>query len=108
MAQLFATLVVAILTVPTTLEPTTREHFHGLNDWRIETQGTQRVVVNRRRDGMTSCMRAPLLQEPGAYGAAYPAALGTSRPTAAAVRAGMRQRAIRVRQVQTAGPPIFS
>jgi SAM-dependent methyltransferase len=42
---------VAILTVPTTLEPATREHFHDLHDWRIETEGKQRVVVNRRRDG---------------------------------------------------------
>jgi SAM-dependent methyltransferase len=42
---------VAILTVPTTMEPATREHFHDLHDWRIETEGKQRVVVNRRRDG---------------------------------------------------------
>ena len=42
---------VAVLTVPTTLEPATREHFHDLHDWRIETEGKQRVVVNRRRDG---------------------------------------------------------
>ena len=42
---------VAILTVPTTLEPATREHFPDLHDWRIETEGEQRVVVNRRRDG---------------------------------------------------------
>jgi 2-polyprenyl-3-methyl-5-hydroxy-6-metoxy-1,4-benzoquinol methylase len=42
---------VAILTVPASLQPATREHFHDLHDWRIETEGSQRVVVNRRRDG---------------------------------------------------------
>jgi SAM-dependent methyltransferase len=42
---------VAILTVPTTMEPATREHFHDLHDWRIEGNGKQRVVINRRRDG---------------------------------------------------------
>jgi SAM-dependent methyltransferase len=42
---------VAILTVPTSLDPATREHFPGLHDWHIEKEGKQRVVVNRRRDG---------------------------------------------------------
>ena len=42
---------VAILTVPTSLEPATREHFPHLHDWRIETKGEQRIVVNRRHDG---------------------------------------------------------
>lgn len=42
---------VAILTVPATLEPATCEHFHDLHDWRIEKEGKQRVLVNRRRDG---------------------------------------------------------
>jgi SAM-dependent methyltransferase len=42
---------VAILTVPTLLEPATREHFPNLYDWRIETDAEKRVLVNRRRDG---------------------------------------------------------
>ncbi len=42
---------VAILTVPTSLQPTNREHFPDLHDWRIETEGQRRAVVNRRRDG---------------------------------------------------------
>jgi len=42
---------VAILTVPTTLDPATHEHFHDLHDWRIKSEGKQRVVVNQRRDG---------------------------------------------------------
>jgi SAM-dependent methyltransferase len=43
---------VAILTVPASLEPATHEHFPALHEWRIEGEGKQRVVVNRRRDGM--------------------------------------------------------
>ena len=42
---------VALLTVPTTLDPATREHFPHLHDWRIEGEGAGRVLVNRRRDG---------------------------------------------------------
>ncbi len=41
----------AILTVPTTLEPATAEHFPNLHQWQIEGVGQQQVVVNRRRDG---------------------------------------------------------
>jgi SAM-dependent methyltransferase len=42
---------VAVLTVPTSLEPATREHFPDIYDWRIATEGKNRVLVNRRRDG---------------------------------------------------------
>jgi SAM-dependent methyltransferase len=41
----------AFLTVPTSLEPDTREHFPHLDDWRIEGEGAKRVLVNRRLDG---------------------------------------------------------
>ncbi len=43
---------VAILTVPTTLDPTNREHFPALKEWRIENQNGQRVLINRRNDGV--------------------------------------------------------
>jgi SAM-dependent methyltransferase len=43
---------VAILTVPCSLEPATREHFADLHDWRIDaTDDRRRVLINRRRDG---------------------------------------------------------
>ncbi len=43
---------VAILTVPCSLEPTTREHFVDLHDWRIDTTDDKhRVLIDRRRDG---------------------------------------------------------
>lgn len=42
---------VAILTVPTTLDPATREHFPHLHEWRIETENEKRFLINRRRDG---------------------------------------------------------
>jgi SAM-dependent methyltransferase len=42
---------VAILTVPTSLEPATREHFPQLHDWRIEGENADRVLVNRRSNG---------------------------------------------------------
>ncbi len=42
---------VLFLTVPTTLEPATREHFPHLHQWRIEGDATHRVLVNQRRDG---------------------------------------------------------
>jgi 2-polyprenyl-3-methyl-5-hydroxy-6-metoxy-1,4-benzoquinol methylase len=40
----------AILTVPTSLEYATREHFPNLQDWHIEKQGDERVLINRCRD----------------------------------------------------------
>ncbi|MGO9108817.1 MAG: methyltransferase domain-containing protein [Thermoguttaceae bacterium] len=43
---------VAILTVPTTLDPINREHFPALTEWSIETQNSQRVLINRRDDGV--------------------------------------------------------
>jgi 2-polyprenyl-3-methyl-5-hydroxy-6-metoxy-1,4-benzoquinol methylase len=43
---------VSIITVPTTLDPATREHFPDLHDWRIEvTEDKKRVLIDRRRDG---------------------------------------------------------
>jgi SAM-dependent methyltransferase len=42
---------VAILTVPTTLEPATDEHFTGLNYWTITGEGDHRALINRCRDG---------------------------------------------------------
>lgn len=42
---------VAIITVPTTLEPENREHFPNIEDWEIVTEGEKRMLVNRRRDG---------------------------------------------------------
>ena len=41
----------AIITVPTTLDPVTREHFPNLNDWEIMTEDENRVLVNRLPDG---------------------------------------------------------
>ncbi|MBU4270695.1 MAG: methyltransferase domain-containing protein [Planctomycetes bacterium] len=41
----------AIITVPATLDPDTREHFPNLDDWEIVTEGEKRVLVNRRSDG---------------------------------------------------------
>ena len=41
----------AILTVPTSLDHATREHFPDLQDWHIERQGDERVLLNRRSDG---------------------------------------------------------
>jgi SAM-dependent methyltransferase len=42
---------VVILTVPTSLDPTTREHFPNLHEWQLKCEGKRRVVVNRRCDG---------------------------------------------------------
>jgi SAM-dependent methyltransferase len=42
---------VVILTVPTTLEPATHEHFPNLHQWQLQSHGKQRAVMNRRRDG---------------------------------------------------------
>jgi len=41
----------AFITVPTTLDPETLEHFPNLEDWSIVAEGKQHVLVNRRRDG---------------------------------------------------------
>jgi anaerobic magnesium-protoporphyrin IX monomethyl ester cyclase len=41
----------AIITVPSSLAPATREHFADLQDWRVEKKGPDRVLVNRRSDG---------------------------------------------------------
>jgi SAM-dependent methyltransferase len=42
---------VAILTVPTNLEPATREHFPHLHQWRLCSEDDRRFVVNRRLGG---------------------------------------------------------
>ena len=44
---------VMILTVPTSLEPNSREHFPALYDWRIDEAGGARILINRRQDGVT-------------------------------------------------------
>ncbi len=41
----------AIITVPTSRQPATCERFPDLHQWRIETEGERRVLVNHRRDG---------------------------------------------------------
>ena len=97
---------VAILTVPTTLEPATREHFPDLHDWRIETEGKRAgrgEPPPRRHD---RAIRQPLLpRRRGAY--AWSSGLSRGRVcSTASKQAGLRVAAIYDRPVQAHAIPL--